>query len=300
MKKIILAVFLFVSFGVFAQTVTKEDFEKEVKSLNDRIKVLENRNAGLNVEISVLKTGLSDMKSEIDQLNRQIQANKLAINETAKELGMKITETETKADQRITNVDQSLGKTTLWVVIGILSVLLISGVLYWLLNKRQKSDKSDLAARLNETKLSIEESLIKEFGKQTDLMDAQLQLIEQQKLELQSKPDAEPDHSLALKVAGEINLIERNIHLMDANTKGLKQLQASMGKLKDNLAANGYDMPILLGKQYHQGMKVIVVNSVPDENLEKDSEIITKILIPQVNYKDKMIQIAQIEISVGY
>ena len=300
MKKIILAVFLFVSFGVFAQTVTKEDFEKEVKSLNDRIKVLENRNAGLNVEISVLKTGLSDMKSEIDQLNRQIQANKLAINETAKELGMKITETETKADQRITNVDQSLGKTTLWVVIGILSVLLISGVLYWLLNKRQKSDKSDLAARLNETKLSIEESLIKEFGKQTDLMDAQLQLIEQQKLELQSKPDAEPDHSLALKVAGEINLIERNIHLMDANTKGLKQLQASMGKLKDNLAANGYDMPILLGKQYHQGMKVIVVNSVPDENLEKDSENITKILIPQVNYKDKMIQIAQIEISVGY
>ena len=61
-------------------------------------------------------------------------------------------------------------------------------------------------------------------------------------------------------------------------------------KLKDNLSANGYEMPELLGKQYHQGMKVIVTSSIPDENLEKDNEIITKVLIPQVNYNEKMIQ----------
>jgi hypothetical protein len=40
---------------------------------------------------------------------------------------------------------------------------------------------------------------------------------------------------------------------MDSKTKGLKQLQASVGKLKDNLSANGYEMPELLGKQFHQG-----------------------------------------------
>jgi hypothetical protein len=59
-------------------------------------------------------------------------------------------------------------------------------------------------------------------------------------------------------------------------------------------------MPELLGKQFHQGMKVIVTSSIPDEKYEKDSEIITKILIPQVNYNDKMIQTAQLEVSVGY
>lgn len=298
MKKIILAVLLFVSFGVFAQTVSKDDFEKEVAPLKNKIKLLEDRNARLNTEIGALQTELSNMKSEIERLNRQVQSNSLAINETAKELGMKISETETNVGQKISNVDQSLGKTTLWVVIGILVVLLVSGILYWLLHKRQKSDKSDLSEKIDETKISIEESLVKEFGKQTDLMDEQLKLIEQQNAELQA-PDAEPDHSLALKVASEINLIERNIHLMDAKTKGLKQLQASMGKLKDNLSANGYEMPQLLGKQFHQGMKVIVANSIPDETLEKGSEIITKILIPQVNYMGKMIQTAQIEISVG-
>ena len=300
MKTIILAFSLLISFGVSAQTVTNEDFEKEVKSLNDKISVLENRNTALNREISDLKTGLAGMVLEIDRLNRQIQSNTSAILETAKELGLKITETEIKADQRITTVDRTLGKTTLWVVIGILVALLISCVSYWLLNKRQKTDKSDMVAKLNETKLSIEENLIKEFGKQTDLMSAQLELIEKQNMEIKSRPDAEPDHSLALKVASEINLIERNIHLMDPKTKGLKQLQASMSKLKDNLAANGYEMPQLLGKNFHHGMKIIVINSVPDENLEAGDEIISKILIPQVNYRDKMIQAAQIEVSVGY
>ena len=151
--------------------------------------------------------------------------------------------------------------------------------------------------QLQKTKSSIEESLVKEFGEQTELIESQLQLIAQQKTE--NPTNAEPDHSLALKLASEINLIERNINLMDKGTKGLKQLERSVGKLKDNLSANGYEMPELLGKQYHQGMKVIVTSSIPDENLEKGSEIITKVLIPQVNFNDKMIQSAQIEVSVG-
>jgi hypothetical protein len=167
------------------------------------------------------------------------------------------------------------------------------------LSKRQKSDKSDFIDQLSKTKSSIEESLVKEFGKQTDLMESHLKIIEQQKSAIPTNSNIEPDHSLALKVADEITLIERNVNLMDSKTKGLKQLVASVSKLKDNLAANGYEMPELLGKQFHQGMKVIVASSIPDESLEKGSEVITKIIKPQVNFNDKMIQTAQIEVSVG-
>jgi hypothetical protein len=87
---------------------------------------------------------------------------------------------------------------------------------------------------------------------------------------------------------------------MDSKTKGLKQLTRSVEKLKDNLAANGYEIPQLLDKEFNQGMKVIVASSIPDENLDKGVEKITKILIPQVNYNGAMIQTAQIEVSVGY
>jgi hypothetical protein len=131
-------------------------------------------------------------------------------------------------------------------------------------------------------------------------METQMAIIKQQKTDAPASANTELDHSLALKVASEINLIERNISLMDAGTKGLKQLNRSMEKLKDNLAANGYEIPQLLGKQFHQGMKIIVASSIPDDSLEKGTEVITKILIPQVNYNGKMIQTAQIEVSVGY
>lgn len=298
-RQIAFAILLFSSLGAFAQK-TQEDLDKEIKTLTEKIKTFQSENSKLKSEIGTLDTKLSTAIKSIDRLRSQTQDNSNAISQTANELGIKIKETGDKNEGKITEVSESLSKNSLYGIIGVLSAILLSGLLYWLLSKRQQTDKTDFIDQLSKTKSSIEESLVKEFGKQTELMDSQLHLIEQQKTNLRSTPNVEPDHSLALKVASEINLIERNINLMDSKTKGLKQLQASVGKLKDNLSANGYEMPELLGKAFNQGMRVIVATSIPDENLEKGQEIITKILIPQVNYNDKMIQTAQIEVSVGY
>jgi len=302
MKNTIITLYFLACISVYSQTesLTKDDFVNELQPLITNIQSLKSENSKLKVEISSLKKQFTIAIKDIDSLQLQTKNNSNAISQTANELGVKIHATETNANQKITEIDKSLSKNSLYGIIGVLSAILLSGLLYWLLSRRQQTDKTDFIDQLSKTKSSIEESLVKEFGKQTELMDSQLHLIEQQKTTLQATPNAEPDHSLALKVASEINLIERNINLMDTKTKGLKQLQASVGKLKDNLSANGYEMPELLGKQFHQGMKVIVTSSIPDENLEKDSEIISKVLIPQVNYNDKMIQTAQIEVSVGY
>ena len=301
MKQIILTLFLLASVSAFAQTETliKQDLDKALQPLKSSIQNLQNENNKLKTEIGNLKNQLSNANKSIDSLQIQTQSNSNAISQTANQLGIQITTTEQTANKRIDEVVQSLSKNSLYGIIGVLSAILLSGLLYWLLSKRQKTDKTEVVNQLQQTKTSIEESLVKEFGKQTDLIESQLELLSQQKTESPSNANAEPDHSLALKVASEINLIERNINLMDKGTKGLKQLERSVGKLKDNLSANGYEMPELLGKQYHQGMKVIVTSSIPDEELEKGSEIITKVLIPQVNYNEKMIQTAQIEVAVG-
>lgn len=298
-RQITFAIILFSSLGAFAQ-VTQEELETKIKPLTEQVKTLQKENGSRKSEIGTLTTKLKSANDSIEILKQKIQNNTNAISQTANQLGIQIKETGDKNEGKITEVSESLSKNSLYGIIGVLSAILLSGLLYWLLSRRQKTDKTDFIDQLSKTKSSIEESLVKEFGKQTELMDLQLHLIEKQKTNLQSTPNAEPDHSLALKVASEINLIERNINLMDSKTKGLKGLQASVVKLKDNLSANGYEMPELLGKQFHQGMKVIVTSSIPDENLEKDSEIISKVLIPQVNYNDKMIQTAQIEVSVGY
>ena len=301
MKRIIVSIFILASINAFAQTetLTKEDLDKDLQPLKISIQTLEKENIRLKSEIYNLNTKLSNANKSIDSLRTLTHENSSAISQTANQLGIQITTTEQTANKKIDEVGQSLSTNSLYGIIGVLSAILLSSLLYWLLSKRQKTDKTEVVEQLQNTKSSIEESLVKEFGKQTNLIESELQLLAQQKSASPVNVNSDPDHSLALKVASEINLIERNINLMDKGTKGLKQLERSVGKLKDNLSANGYEMPELLGKQYHQGMKVIVTSSVPDENLEKGSEIITKVLIPQVNFNDKMIQTAQIEVSVG-
>lgn len=303
MKKYITTlILLFAGTSAFAQLkpLTKADLDEKIKPLSAKIRTLELDNTKLSIKLNNLNTKLSKANKSIDSLRNRTQANSNAIDQTGTMLGTKISNTETNANQKILAVDESLSKNSLYGIIGVLAAVLLSALLYWLMRKKQKSDKSDFIDQLSKTKSSIEESLVKEFGKQTDQMEAHLKIIEQQKNAIPTNSVAEPDHSLALKVADEITLIERNVNLMDSKTKGLKQLVASVNKLKDNLAANGYEMPQLLGKQLNRGMHSIPVNTIPDENLEAGVEMITKIIKPQVNYNDKMIQAAQIEVSVGY
>lgn len=300
MLKFIFVSAFFLVASLSAQNMGLEDVKKEMQQLYEANKEIKKENDVLRNQVIILSNRFDRTNVKVDSLFKLITANKNAIDKTTSELGSKISKAETNANQKISNVDESLSKTSLYGIIGVLSTLLLSGMLYVVLSKRQRTDKTDFIDQLSKTKSAIEESLVKEFEKQTEFMDTQLHLLEKKRTELPNNLNSEPDHSLALKVASEINLIERNIRLMDPKTKGLKQLQASVGKMKDNLAANGYEMPELLGKQFHQGMKVIVSTSIPDENLEKGTELITKVLIPQVNFNDRMIQTAQIEVSVGY
>ena len=298
-NKLAYFLFLFSLFSVSAQ-VTNEDLDNKIKPLAEKIKSLESENSRLKFELNSINSNVSGVKQKLSSLEGQVETNSSEIKNTNTDLSGKISNSETSTNQKFTQVDNSLSKNSLWSIIGVLAAILISGLVYWLVNKRQTTDKTDLIDKLSETKSSIQETLVSEFVKQTELMETQIKLVEEQNKSISaSVKETEIDHSLALKVADEITLIERNISLMDSGVKGLKQLSRSVAKLKDNLLANGYELPELLGKNYHQGMKVIVSSSISDESLDAGVEIITKVIKPQVNYKDKMIQTAQIEVSVG-
>ena len=66
--------------------------------------------------------------------------------------------------------------------------------------------------------------------------------------------------------------------------------------MKDNLLATGYELVDMLGKDYHDGMNV-TAHFAEDENLPEGKQIITGVIKPQINYKGKMIQSAQITVS---
>jgi hypothetical protein len=300
MKKVILSLAILLSFATsFGQNSSKDNLENEVKKLQD----LNLRQTGIiaqqSSELKSLTKSVEIFKKELKDIKIKQTNDSALTNSRIDAIHSQIKINSKNTGDKFVQVDDSLSKKSIYGAIIVIVALLLIIVVYLELRRKQKADKTDVIDKLNNTKNSIEESLVKEFEKQTVQIENQIAALNSKSNSLSSNTNNEPDHSLALKVASEINLIERNISLMDSGTKGLKQLSKSVLKLKDNLAANGYEMPEMLGKQYHQGMKVIVVTTIPDENLNKDEELITKILIPQVNYNDKMIQTAQIETSKG-
>lgn len=296
-KQLSFGIILFSFISSFAQ-ITKEDITKEIKPLTEKVKILQSENNKLKSVIGNLNSNLSKVNSKLETLDQKVQSNASDIQNTNSELNGKIANSETTTNQKFTQVDNSLSKNSLWSIIGILGAIIVSGLVYWLVSKRQTTDKTDVEAQISRTKKTLEEEGVKLDTKLTEVLETQLKLVQEERAKIPANKSEEIDHSLALKVADEIVRINKNLSNMDANTKGLKQLSASVKRIEDTFAANGYDMPELLNKPFDPRMKMIA-NMVEDENLEKGIEIITKIIKPQVNYKGVQIQSAQVEVSVG-
>jgi len=300
MKKITLAFLLLVSTLMVAQNnILQEDFQKEILPLKQKVQSLQSENNKLKNELNSLKSEIGNTNQKLQSLEQQVTSNTTDIQKTNSELSGKITNTETTTNQKFNEVDNSLSKNSLWSIIGVLGAIIVSGMVYWIVSKKQSSDKSDVENQISKTKKTLEEESIKLDTKLTEVLETQLKLVQEERANITANRSDEIDHSLALKVADEIVRINKNLSNMDESTKGLKQLSASVKRIEDNFAANGYEMPELLNKPFNSGMKIIVANSIPDENLKEGEEIITKIIKPQINYKGVMIQSAQVEVSVG-
>lgn len=298
MRKLLVILFtIIINFNTYCQ-VSKEDITIETKPLKEKIQSLQSENNKLKRDISSINSKVAAVNQKLETLDQKVQSNASDIQNTNSELNGKIANSETSTNQKFTQVDNSLSKNSLWSIIGILGAIIASGLVYWLVSKRQTTDKTDVEAQINKTKKTLEEEGIKLDTKLTEVLETQLKLVQEERAKIPANKSEEIDHSLALKVADEIVRINKNLSNMDANTRGLRQLSASVKRIEDNFAANGYDMPELLNKTFDKRMK-IVANMVEDDTLEKGVEIITKIIKPQVNFKGVMIQSAQVEVSVG-
>lgn len=316
MKRITLLLFLLASIYVFAQTetVTKEDLGKELQPLKTSIQNLQNENNKLKIEVGSLKTKISDANKTIESLQKQTQTNSTAISQTANELGVKISTTETNANQKISEIGNSLSTKTLYGIIGVLIAILISGLLYWLLSKRQQSDKSDFESKLEDKTSSLKTDVISEIEKtkkelQQENIKLDIKLIEvldnqlkaNKPIEIIANSNDVPkiDHSLPLKVADEITRINAYANTLDPNSQDAKALKSSVKRLFNTFKASQYEIIDLLGQKYDDGLKVIVVNAIEDSSLKQGEEIISRIIKPLVKYNGEQIQAAQVDISIG-
>lgn len=303
-KQIKLSILLLSSLSAFAQ-ITKDDLDKQIKPLTEKIILLKSEEIKLKSEIVTLKSKISEANQNIDSLQSQTQKNSNAVTQTAIDLGTKIQQTETSSKDSISKLDKDVNTNRLYWIIATLATLLLGGLIYWLISKRIvssqmdvetqiKSSQTDVETQIKNTKKSLEEESLKLDAQLLDIINSQLKIKE---AELVNKPESgEKDHSLVLKVADEVTRILMNLEVMDKEIKGYKQLKKYSESILDNLKAYGYEIPQLIGVNYNSGMNMVATLEF-DESVESGKQIIKRIVKPQVNFDGKMIQAAKVTVA---
>lgn len=261
--------------------------EQELRDLRQKLTREQRQQEALRSDLSALDKALDSLRTA-----QEGQAREQA--EQAGQLGKRIGETKDSLETRIES-------RSMWAIaLGATFILGLLGALWYLRRRiaggtdaidkvRQTQDElSKVQARMQEEACSLDNKLL-------ELVEKQMQATPLAPVAVESASGKE-DHSLAIKVADEIVRIELNMSRMDSSVKGYKQLAKAVQRIKDNFFANGYEIIDMLGKPYHEGMKVIA-NFVVDDTLEAGTQIISSITKPQINYQGRMIQAAQITVS---
>jgi hypothetical protein len=310
MRDKIILLFLLATGTIFAQvndSILVRDIQVIQNSLQQQqteYKDLSSRVSNQQYVINKQRNLLADFEKNstaqnktIDSLLQLINTNGQNIKTNSQELGTKIQSAKKETNTKLSQIDDTIDSNKLYWLFGTLGTILLGGLMYFFLGKRIKTSQTDVEGQIRNTKKALEEESVKLDNKLVEVLDTQLKL-KSEEVKTSTKSSETADHSLALKVADEIIRIQKNLGRMDDTTKGLKQLNSSVKRIQDNFAANGYELVEMLGKDYNEGMKV-TANFIPSEDLETGKQVISRIIKPQVNYKSKMIQAAQIEVSIG-
>jgi hypothetical protein len=83
---------------------------------------------------------------------------------------------------------------------------------------------------------------------------------------------------------------------MDPTIKGYKQLNRAVSSILSNMENGGYEIPDLVNKSFNDNMKAIVHMEL-DTALEQGQQIIKRVIKPQVNYRGRMVQAAEIVVA---
>lgn len=269
--------------------------QKELAS--SHIQTLKLENAELKDRVSNISETISVQSDRIDSLKLELYDAKGDIVALADTLNINITNTRSEIQANTDNLGQAIKTKSLiglLICIAIGLVLIIVAFVLGKLIAKRGSEVANLSAKadkLNEeivNRLSIEISDMQAISKQiSTIISTPI-----------STPGVTPEseQKLITALADRITFMEMTLYKMDSSVRGHKQLSRSIKQMKDNLLANGYELVDMLGKDYHDGMKV-TANFVEDDELPEGKQIITGIIKPQINYNGKMIQSAQITVS---
>ena len=255
--------------------------------------------------VSEFKASLVGADEKLVRLNDQIAQGEDAVGMLNATVALinnelpKLQEKNTTTSAMVNNVAEDAASKFKMVAIGFgIAVFFIAGFVF-ILRRRIDASGVHMEQKIRSTQKSMEEQTVSLDTKLIEVLDKQLVLSQEQKASVGTAQEAEPDHSLSLKVADEITRMQKNLLQLDTHAKGVKPLIKGLERIRKNFMANGYEIVDLLNKPFDDRMNIDVVNYVDDPNLEKKSKLIIKVIRPQVNFQGALIQRAQVDIAVN-
>ena len=321
-----LALFATVSLAMAAEPI--DLVKAQVQKIEKRIDALEKAAKQSQEETRELKKQLSELaaisKVQQQKLNEvgaklsalaaisKVQQQKLsevgaklsALEDTQVALGGSLDQLSRDTDQKTQTIAETITTRSKWYGGAIAALLALLVGCYWYLRRRNDASEQTISAQVKsamETVRSTEEKIAKS---DKALADSLFEILN--KLKVQEMSDfvdgqaksVEPDHHLPLKLADEIHRMRKRLASLPEDTKGLTPLQKSLERLESELGQQGYEIVDHAGIAYTENLSV-KARFVPSDDLGPDQKIISKVVVPQVNYKGVMIRMADIEVSIG-
>ena len=269
-----------------------ETLEKENRALKSDVQRMNRQLNGLQTQINNLSVDvgrkIEGQQSAINGISDEVNANTESLATTSTALNEQITQLNEKTD----GVAQSLRKNTLVGVAMALALLIVTALLYLLLRKRISKDKSAIK-EIDRAQKRLQEEGIKLDSKMMELLEGQLKM---QDVTPKTEKASPPDHSLVVAVANEVARIEQNLNNMDASVRGVSNLKNRAAAIIALLNSKGYEIPKLLGEPFYDGYNMDAEMEL-DESLPVGTQIIKRVIKPQINYEGKMIQAAKIVVA---
>ena len=231
----------------------------------------------------------------IDSLKFNLDKKSSELDAAIKKANLLIKKVEDNSKNQISSLDKSINETisvrNLYIIIAILAVLVIISLVFFIL-KSKVSKQQNSILDVEKTQKKLEEEAISLDTKLIQILEQQLEVSQQE-----ISNDNSLDHSLPLKLAEEIHRMKKRLSTME-ESHGTKVLNKRIDSLTEKINDLGYEIINLEGQSFNEGMTVDA-NFMPDENLDEGVEVISRVIKPQVNYKGKLIQPAQVEVAQG-
>lgn len=296
MKKslLIIQLVLFAGLNSFAQDDSKQiELEKQVRLLKTEISTLKQNQQSSNGKISDLSNTVSAQSRSIDSLRKDISKVNEQMKQTSSDMKKDISDTNDNINYKEKAMMSAINTKSVYAgLIGLLA-LVLSVVIFIIYRRRVNQSTLDLnnidsqITSLKNEQHRLEENIIASTDKLISAIEKQAVVV---KTEAEIK---DQDHSLALAVANELTRIQQNLNFMDPTVKGVSQLKNRAKAIMTTLNSKQYDIPDLLGKVYNEGDNIIATMEL-NEDMKEGTNRIKRVIRPQVSYKGKLIQAAEV------